>query len=357
MNKFSVKSTIHDYEVEFVDDTRTVLEAILKEGDWIVIDNNVKRLYAEQLEVVCSMRGIFHIGIDATEAQKSYQGIEPVINELICGGFRKNHRLVAIGGGITQDVTAFISSVMYRGVDWLFFPTTLLAQCDSCIGSKTSINFGVYKNQLGGFYPPSKIFINPRFMDTLTESEMKSGMGEMLHYFVVSGFEDFKFFKDNFKAAFKDKKVLASLVERSLQIKKGYVERDEFDRGPRQVFNYGHSFGHAIESLTHYRIPHGIAVSYGMDMANFVSMKMGLVSRDVRDEIRDIVVNLWSGYDIGGIDVDAYMEALTKDKKNVGKRLGLILSKGYGKIFKNITENDKTFKDWIREYFANELAY
>lgn len=357
MNKFSVKSTIHDYEVEFVDDTRTVLEAILKEGDWIVIDNNVKRLYAEQLEVVCSMRGIFHIGIDATEAQKSYQGIEPVINELIRGGFRKNHRLVAIGGGITQDVTAFISSVMYRGVDWLFFPTTLLAQCDSCIGSKTSINFGVYKNQLGGFYPPSKIFINPRFMDTLTESEMKSGMGEMLHYFVVSGFEDFKFFKDNFKAAFKDKKVLASLVERSLQIKKGYVERDEFDRGPRQVFNYGHSFGHAIESLTHYRIPHGIAVSYGMDMANFVSMKMGLVSRDVRDEIRGIVANLWSGYDIGGIDVDAYMEALTKDKKNVGKRLGLILSKGYGKIFKNITENDKTFKDWIREYFVNELAY
>lgn len=355
MNNFSIKSIIHDYEVEFIDNTATKLSEILQEGDWIIIDNNIKHLYGVSLERVLAT--CHHIDIDATESQKSYQGVEPIIDQLIKGGFRKNHRLIAIGGGITQDVTAFISSIMYRGVSWFFFPTTLLAQCDSCIGSKTSINFNEYKNQIGGFYPPNKIFINPHFIDTLTEGEMKSGLGEMLHYYVVSSVEDFQFYKANFKAAFTDKKVLTQLIEKSLLIKKSYIEKDEFDRNIRQVFNYGHSFGHAIESLTHFRIPHGIAVSYGMDMANFVSVKLGLIPQEIRDEIRAIVVNYWKGFEINELDVDTFIKALSKDKKNVGTKLGLILNKGYGQIFKNVMDNDSTFRSWMVEYFENELKF
>lgn len=355
MNNFSIKSIVHDYEVEFIEDTAAALKSIIKDGDWIIIDNKIRTLYGEQLNPI--LERTKHIGINATEPQKSYQGVEPIIDNLIRNGYRKNHRLIAIGGGITQDVTAFISSIMYRGVSWFFFPTTLLAQCDSCIGSKTSINFGEYKNQVGGFYPPNKIFINPHFIDTLTEGEMKSGMGEMLHYYVVSGRQDFDFYKANYKKAFSDKQVLAQLIEKSLQIKKGYIERDEFDRNIRQVFNYGHSFGHAIEALTHFRVPHGVAVSYGMDMANFVSVKMGLIPQEIRDEIREIVVNFWPGFEINEIDVDTFINALTKDKKNVGTQLGLILNRGIGDIFKNITDNDDTFKGWIKEYFATELKF
>ncbi len=355
MNNFSIKSIIHDYEVEFIDDTAAKLSEVLLEGDWVIIDNNIKRLYGANLEPVLAT--CHHIDIDATEPQKSYQGVEPIIDQLIKGGFRKNHRLIAIGGGITQDVTAFISSIMYRGVSWFFFPTTLLAQCDSCIGSKTSINFGEYKNQVGGFYPPNKIFINPHFIDSLTEGEMKSGLGEMLHYYVVSGNEDFQFYKANFKAAFTDKNVLAQLIEKSLQIKKGYIEKDEFDRNIRQVFNYGHSFGHAIEALTHFRVPHGVAVSYGMDMANYVSVKLGLIPQEIRDEVRAIVVNFWPGFEINELDVDTFIKALSKDKKNVGKKLGLILNKGYGQIFKNVMDSDDTFRNWMVEYFENELKF
>lgn len=355
MNNFQIKSHIHDYEVEFIENTGEILKSVINEGDWIIIDNNIKKLYAENLLPI--LGGNKHIGIDATENQKSYQGVELIIKTLIENGFRKNHRLIAIGGGITQDITAFISSIIYRGVDWLFFPTTLLAQCDSCIGSKTSINFGEYKNQVGGFYPPNRIFINPNYIDTLTQGEMKSGLGEMLHYYIVSGSEDFQFYKENFKSAFTDKSVLTSLIERSLQIKKGYIEKDEFDRNIRQVFNYGHSFGHAIESLTHYRIPHGIAVSYGMDMANFISVKLGLIPENVRDEVRSIVMNFWPGYKINELNIDTFIQALSKDKKNVGKQLGLILNAGYGKIFKNVMDNDEKFREWIEEYFANELSF
>lgn len=353
MYSFKIKSIIHDYEVHFTDELNSALTAELFEGDFIIIDNKVKKLYAVELSSI--LKRYNYIGIDATELQKSYQGIVPIIQTLIDAGFRKNHRLVAVGGGITQDITAFMASIMYRGVNWLFFPTTLLAQGDSCIGSKTSINFGEYKNQVGGFYPPNKILIYPRFIDSLSESELKSGMGEMLHYFVVSGPSDFKFFAENYKMAFHDKQKLSAIIARSLEIKKGYIEKDEFDQNIRQVFNYGHSFGHAIESLTNYNIPHGIAVSFGMDMANFVSVKLGLIPEIVRSEIRQITEQIWEGYSIEGVDVQLFIKALGKDKKNIGTQLGLILNKGYGKIFKQLIEADDVFIRWIEQYFQEEL--
>jgi len=353
MFNFKVKSIIHDYEVQFIDELQATLEKELIAGDYLIIDNKIKKIYESEFRTVLSTYQ--HIGIDTTEPQKSYQGVMPVIQTLIENGFRKNHRLVAIGGGITQDVTAFISSIMYRGVKWIFFPTTLLAQGDSCIGSKTSINFGEFKNQIGGFYPPNQIFIYPPFIDTLSEAELKSGMGEMLHYFIVSGKADFELYRENYLLAFQDKAALAKIIARSLAIKKSYIEVDEFDQNVRQVFNYGHSFGHAIESLTHYRVPHGIAVSFGMDMANFISVKMGFISAEVRDEIRKVILPINTGYAINDIDLDLFQKALSKDKKNIGTKLGLILNKGYGQIFKNVTEADEQFKDWIKEYFTQEL--
>jgi 3-dehydroquinate synthase len=149
--------------------------------------------------------------------------------------------------------------------------------------------------------------------------------------------------------------VLTGIISRSLEIKKSYIEKDEFDKNIRQVFNYGHSFGHAIESLTHYKVPHGIAVSFGMDMANYISVKLGLIPSFVRDEVRELTEMIWEGYDIKNIDLDKYLTALSKDKKNVGAKLGLILNKGYGNIFKNIMDADDKFKAWMKEYFANEL--
>ena len=353
MYNFKVKSIIHDYEVEFINDTQLCLLNELKEGDFIIIDNNIVRLYEKTIGEI--LNKCKYIGIDAVESQKSYQGLIPIIQHLIENGFRKNHRLIAIGGGITQDVTAFISSIMYRGVSWIFFPTTLLSQGDSCIGSKTSINFGNYKNQIGGFYPPNKIFIDLAFLNTLENAHLKSGLGEMCHYFIVAGEKDFFRYKNDYPKAFDDKEVLAGLIARSLEIKKSYIEIDEFDQKERQVFNYGHSFGHAIESLTNYRVPHGIAVSYGMDMANYISVKLGYIPEKVRLEIRELLLQIWLGFPIKDISLDKFKAALSKDKKNVGVELRLILNKGYGKIFKDAMKMDERFTSWLNEYFTNEL--
>ena len=351
MYNFKVKSAIHDYEVEFINDFNEVLINELCDGDFIIIDAKIKELYGSQLQFILEKHK--YIELDASESLKSYHGITPVIQRLIEKGFRKNNRLIAIGGGITQDVTAFISSIIYRGVSWIFFPTSLLAQGDSCIGSKTSINFEKFKNLVGGFYPPNKIYIYPEFLETLSQTEIKSGMGEMLHYFVVSGKEDFKMYERHYKEAIIDKEVLSKIIAKSLEIKTRYIEKDEFDQNIRQVFNYGHSFGHAIESLTNYEIPHGIAVSYGMDMANFISVKMGFISEEIRNEIRNVTQFIWEGYSIKNLDKIKLINALRKDKKNVGLKLGLILNKGYGKIFKHLTEPNNEFVSWLDEYFRD----
>ena len=147
------------------------------------------------------------------------------------------------------------------------------------------------------------------------------------------------------------------MISNSLKIKKGYIEIDEFDKKERQVFNYGHSFGHAIESLTDYAVPHGIAVSFGMDMANFISVKRKLLDKNIRLEIRDLLEKIWKGFDISGLDLEKFATALSKDKKNVGKELRLILCKGYGKVFKTAQQMDHQFKGWLREYFEEEFTF
>ena len=167
---------------------------------------------------------------------------------------------------------------------------------------------------------------------------------------------EFRFFKENYEPALSDYNILGNLISKSLEIKKYYIEIDEFDQNERQVFNYGHSFGHAIESLTNYSIPHGIAVSFGMDMSNFISFKKGYIDESVRNNSRVLFEKIWHGYEdkVKGLDIGLFLVALSKDKKNVGNKLGLILNKGYGNIFKTLVDADENFILWLTEYFANE---
>ena len=350
MSSLAIKSLIRDYEVFFSQSVFNSLNNELKPDDVIFVDEKVFCYLNEDARDLITANK--HTFIKATEDQKSYTALTPIIEQSIENRFRKNNRLIAIGGGITQDITAFIASMMYRGVEWLFFPTTLLAQADSCIGGKTSINIGKYKNQLGNFYPPSKILIVPEFVKSLPELDFKSGLGEMLHFYLVSGEEDFAFYQERYEKAFTDEEALLALVKRNLEIKKGFIERDEFDRGERQLLNYGHSFGHAIESLTNYAIPHGIAVSYGMDMANYISVKMGFIEKNVRQCLQAQLEKIWAGTSIENISVEEFEKALSRDKKNIGNTYQLILTRGIGNMFKHGIIPNEEFTGWLSEYFS-----
>lgn len=348
-DNFIVRSSIHDYEVRFEDDFTVVLDRQIGQGDIILIDENIYNLYKKRF--ISVFNKCDYILIKASEEQKSYLQLAPIVESLIQKDFKKDSKLIVFGGGITQDIGAFIASNMYRGVSWIFYPTSLLAQCDSCIGGKSSINVGKYKNQLGSFYPPNKIIIDLRFLDTLAELDLRSGLGEMIHFYLVSGHEDFKRIRSEYEICLRNRDVLKDLIYRSLQIKKQIIEIDEFDNKERLLFNYGHSFGHAIESLSNYRIPHGIAVSYGMDIANYLSENLGYISGDLRQTIRKLLKKNWKGVGLGSIEVGEFINALKKDKKNIGSEINVILMRGLGRMFMTTLSIDNKVIGLFRKYF------
>lgn len=344
----SIRSYRHQYGVTFVPDYTGTLRAQVRPGDHLIADRQVWELHPGLKGCV---EGFHRILIDPSERAKSYEALIPIIQQLIETRFTKSNRLIAIGGGIVQDIAAFTASILFRGVDWLFFPTNLLTQCDSCIGSKTSINFGAYKNQLGGFFPPKAVYIDLAFLSTLPVREMQSGLGEMMHYFLVSGEADFQWAVARLDRALRDRDVLRQMIYRSLAIKKEMIERDEFDQGPRNVFNYGHSFGHALESATQYTVPHGIAVSFGMDLANVVSSGLGLIPMSLRNQIRPTLATVWNATTLDQVDCLDFFGALAHDKKNEGKEIKVILTKGIGQMFKTTLVMNSKIIHLIESYF------
>jgi len=309
-----------------------------KNGDVVIIDKNIS----------INNSGLVVIEIEATEKTKSYSYLPTIIQKIIETPFSRENKLIAIGGGVTQDIVSFISSILFRGVDWVFLPTTLLAQGDSCIGGKTSINFKSYKNQLGNFNPPNEIIICESFLKTLSEKEIISGLGEMLHFYLVSGQKDFDFYKKYYKT---DK---IKITKRCLEIKKGFVERDEFDQGERLLLNYGHTFGHAIENTTNYRYPHGISVCFGMDISNFISMKLGFINIDLYNDLKDFIFSVHNINFDTDVSINHFINALKKDKKNnLTGHINCVLTRGVGGMFlMNISIGN--MKEYLEEYGFNK---
>lgn len=347
--KINVKSSIHSYSVCFTNKIEEDLEKTVQHGDILIVDEFILNYYKS---IFINIKNDI-ISVQPNEKEKNYLALEKIINQLVGRGFRKNNKLIALGGGVTQDITSFIAFILYRGVSWVFFPTNLLSQCDSCIGSKLSINLGEYKNLLGGFYPPKEIYVDTKFLKTLDKKDILSGLGEMLHYFLISGQKDTKLFKDKVLGVKNNLSDIDSLIYRSLQIKKAMIEIDEFDTGPRNIFNYGHTFGHALESVTNYIIPHGIAVSYGIDLANYISVRLGFLSAEERNEMRQICEEVFITFPLPLIKKNNFKIALKKDKKNTKNKIGLILSKGVGLKFKHLIDYVE-IEDYINDFFDNK---
>jgi 3-dehydroquinate synthase len=351
-NPMVIRSLFRDYNVHFVGDFAPSLKELIDQSAFFVIDPNVWELYADRMgKMIPNERRLI---VEANEESKSLETCQTIIRTLVDRQVRRNDRLVAIGGGIIQDVTAFSASILYRGVEWIYFPTTLLAQADSCIGSKTSINLGDKKNLIGNFYPPSEIYIDTAFLETLLVDDIKSGIGEILHYYVYAASPLFDELIADYSTVLRNRTLLEKHIRESLEIKKSLIETDEFDRGERNKFNYGHTFGHAIESVTDYAVKHGQAVAIGMDLANYASMKMGFMKSEIFHDLHERLSINFPEYDWRTIDLNRYFELLTKDKKNIGSNIGCILAKGPGMLFKEQIPLDDHFRKMIKTYFSRQ---
>ena len=348
MRKFLIKSSFGSYEVN---NSKISKRFFLKNSKnvFYLIDRNVY-LKNKIINKIKKNR----ILIKSDENSKNYQQISKIIKKMLEKKIKKDSIIFAIGGGVVQDISGFVASILFRGVKWNFIPTTILAQCDSCIGGKTSINFDKYKNQLGNFYPPKKIFLDTNFLDTLNIRDIKSGLGEMAHYYLVSHSNDWKFFKNNLKNLVKknfNKNIMRSLIFRSLKIKKKFIEKDEFDKGPRLILNYGHTFGHAIEKITNYKIPHGMAVAHGINMSNFFSLQHKFINKEMFKEIEYQMSKIVNLSKIKKINAIRFLEIIKKDKKNKKNQIRLILTKGFGKMFIKNFSRDLIFISMLKKYF------
>ena len=350
MDDLIVQSHRGPYRVRF-GQAFASLDSGLADGEHLIIDAKVAKLYEDSLAQ--ALRGPSVLYIDATEDNKSIERFPPYLKHLIERGIRRNHSLVAVGGGVVQDISAFVAATLLRGVPWRFYPTTLLAQADSCIGSKSSINVGPYKNQLGTFTPPDEVVISADVLATLQESEIRSGIGEMIKVHIISGWTDTRAISADYRRIIRDRNAMIHYIRRSLEIKKAKVEADEFDRNERLVMNFGHSFGHAIESATNYQVPHGIAVTIGMDMAIHVSHRLGLAKRDVCDELHALLADNYAGFDRVPVPRANFFAAIGKDKKNTDNDISLILLEAPGRVFKHALPMDDHFRSMCVEYFAD----
>lgn len=237
----------------------TISEIPLTDRDFVIMDSNLRQL---NLNLASQRLFIF----EASEERKSLATVEELSNWLARNGATRQSRLLAIGGGIVQDVATLASSIFMRGIKWGFVPTTTNSVLDSCVGGKSAINTHAAKNLLGNFYPPSDVYIDASMLHTLSKVDYFGGLLEGLKIMFASSSRQANEFFEEVKAH--NFVLTDELIIKSLEAKTRIVEEDEFDQGKRLLLNFGHTFGHALEAATQYRTPHGAAVGLGMLAAN-----------------------------------------------------------------------------------------
>jgi 3-dehydroquinate synthase len=346
INDLIVKSNIKNYAVCFENNFDFLEEYRKIHYKSIIIDRNVFELYNDLFLSFFEEEDIYIF--DAIEENKTIIQACHIYDWLCQRNAKKNMTMISIGGGITQDVTGFVASTLYRGINWIFIPTTLLSQTDSCIGSKTSINYQKYKNLIGTFYPPSKLHINTVFVHTLKEVDFYSGIGEIIKLQLMKEepSKDLFLVSKCIKKCIVDYDYLQKIVFDNLNIKLRYMEGDEFDNGRRNLLNYGHCFGHALEVSSSYKIPHGIAVNIGIIFANIIANRRRMLNSVDFDFITDHInlPNIGMKLKKGYFDYDILLSALKNDKKREGDALAIVFPNRSFALNKYNDMSEKEFK-------------
>jgi 3-dehydroquinate synthase len=353
LEPLTIRSGEGDYGVEFVSDLSKLVERLLAiDRSYIIVDASVASLYADSLAELLVARPVHRV--PASEDEKTLDGAERFLRFLQEHDATKQSQVVAIGGGVVQDIATFAAMLYYRGVAWTYVPTTLLSMCDSCIGAKCAINLGPFKNQLGGFHSPSQVLVHLPFVDTLAEADVASGYGEIIKLSLTGSPDNFRALSEAVSDGALRNARLSELVHRSLRVKQGVIEADEYERDLRRILNYGHTFGHTLEALTDHAIPHGAAVAWGVDLANAVARDRGLLAAPDFDEIHALIASHWTSCVPKMPSADELIDGTRRDKKVVDGRLTLILLASPGDLRIVPTDYDGRLREEVSLYLSDE---
>jgi len=262
--------------------------------------------------------------------------------------------IIALGGGVVGDLAGYLAATYMRGVPFIQVPTTLLAQVDSSVGGKTAINHPRAKNSIGAFYQPRAVFIDPTTLDTLPDRELKAGIAEVVKYGVIRDESFFSFLETRInELGRKDPDTLTSVIETCCRIKAEIVSEDETESGVRAILNYGHTFGHAVETLTGYgAYLHGEAIAIGMRAAGRYAAATGLWT-DADEARQTALLNaLGLVYPPPSVSEEAVRAAMNLDKKTVGKKIKLVVPNRIGQAVTTTDINESALADAIRTMIA-----
>lgn len=338
----TIQSYSHKYTVLYDSSSlKKLIHENYNENDFILIDNNVHNLDPTSVDSV-DKKNIFFL--EAIEENKTIDTVLKIVDTLLSINFTKKNKLLVIGGGITQDVGGMTCALYKRGLRWTFIPTTMLSMTDSAIGGKVGINRN-NKNVLALFVAPQKIIISNYFLNSLKKEDIVSGLGESLKLSLTGGEQCLNLFMEYLK-----NNDYISIIKMTTSIKKIIIEHDELEKNERRVLNYGHTVGHALESATHYFIPHGIAVLYGMLIKNelFYGNKYSTLNSYIYELIPDKFKNVKINYTI-------FLSSMLNDKKNEGNNVCFVLLEELGKsifVFKKLELIKYDLQILINKYFT-----
>lgn len=307
----------------------------------IVSDSNVAPLYAGMVASSLADAGVRSdtIVFPAGEASKNHQTLLSLYTQILALGFTRSDLLIALGGGVTGDMAGFAAATLFRGMDYVQIPTTLLAQVDSSVGGKVAVDLPEGKNLVGAFLQPKCVIVDPTALDTLPPAFLTDGLGEVIKYGCIKD--------QTILAKLRIGEPVSSVIPRCIDIKRQVVELDEFDRGGRMILNFGHTIGHAIEKLTHYQqYSHGVAVAIGMYHMARIGEEMGITADGCASELAAVL-------DQYGIPRQAHLDAAQiaaaarGDKKRAGDTISLVFLKEMGSAL-----TEKFSVDRLKEIFA-----
>jgi 3-dehydroquinate synthase len=270
---------------------------------------------------------------DDAESAKNLQSVERISRSLIRAGADRGSMVIALGGGVVGDVAGFAAASYLRGVALVQVPTTLVAQTDSAIGGKTGVNLPEGKNLVGAFYPPKLVMVDTEMLATLQEREFRGGLAEVIKYGVIADARLFAFLEENFeKLLARNRKALEQVITRSVGIKAYVVGKDERESGLREILNFGHTFGHALESATAYKkYQHGEAVAWGMMAAALYGHEIGITPAGDASRIISLVRRMGKLPAWPKVPARELIALMASDKKARAGKLRLVLTPGIGK--------------------------
>tara|TARA_B100000963_G_scaffold348378_1_gene355877 strand:- start:316 stop:1377 length:1062 start_codon:yes stop_codon:yes gene_type:complete len=275
------------------------------------------------------------INLPDGEQEKKLSNVEFIVSKMLEKNLDRSSIILALGGGVIGDIAGFVASIYQRGIDFIQVPTTLLAQVDSSVGGKTGVNHLLGKNMIGSFYQPKAVVIDIMTLETLNDREFSAGAAEIIKYGCI---RDIRFFewleKNSTEIMNKSLKQLAYAIKKSCEIKSSIVEEDERESGIRALLNFGHTFGHAIESgLGYGNWLHGEAISSGMVLASHLSLKLNFLNDSEVRRIENLLLSMNLPVNPPNLDISIFIDLMRKDKKNKNNLLNYILLDGIGNSF------------------------